>query len=35
MRQEGAIITTYESILFELCRDARAVEFKGISQLVK
>ena len=35
MRQEGAIITTYESILFELCRDARSAEFKGISQLVK
>jgi len=35
MRQEGAIITTYESILFELCRYAGTEEFKKISQLVK
>lgn len=35
MRQEGAIITTYESILFELTRDSRNSIFKEISKLVK
>jgi nicotinamidase-related amidase len=35
MRQEGAIISTYESILFELTRFARTDEFKQISRLVK
>ena len=35
MRQEGAIITTYESILFELCRFSGTDAFKAISKLVK
>lgn len=35
MRQEGAIITTYESILFELCRFSGNETFKAISKLVK
>lgn len=35
MRQAGAIITTYESILFELLVTSKAPEFKAISNLVK
>ncbi|MCK4747685.1 MAG: hydrolase [Bacteroidales bacterium] len=35
MAAEGAIITTCESILFELARVAGSEEFKAISQLVK
>jgi nicotinamidase-related amidase len=35
MRSEGAIISTYESILFELCRYSGTEEFKSISKLVK
>jgi len=35
MRTEGAIITTCESILFELARVAGTEEFKAISRLVK
>ena len=35
MRQEGAIISTCESILFELCRYAGSDTFKAISNLVK
>lgn len=35
MRSEGAIITTYESILFELLRYSGTAEFKEISKLVK
>ncbi|MDD4716171.1 MAG: hydrolase [Oscillospiraceae bacterium] len=35
MREEGAIITTSESILFELTRRAGTDEFKIISKLVK
>jgi len=35
MQQEGAIITTYESILFELLRYSGTEEFKAISRLVK
>lgn len=35
MRREGAIISTYESILFELCRYSGTEEFKAISALVK
>ncbi len=35
MRMEGAIITTCESILFELARVAGTDEFKAISRLVK
>ncbi len=35
LMQEGAIITTYESILFELCRYSGSAEFKAISALVK
>lgn len=35
MRQEGAIITSYESILFELARVSGTDSFKAISKLVK
>lgn len=35
MRQEGAIITTSESILFELLRYSGTEQFRGISRLVK
>jgi nicotinamidase-related amidase len=35
MKQEGAIITTYESILLELCRFAGTDVFKKISGLIK
>ncbi len=35
MRYEGAIITSYESLLFELCREAGTDVFKKISALVK
>jgi len=35
IEKEGAVITTYESILFELCRYAGSETFKTISKLVK
>jgi len=35
LAKEGAIITTKESILFELCRYAGTDQFKGISKLVR
>lgn len=35
MTQAGAIPTTYESLLFELCVSARHVSFKEISALIK
>lgn len=35
LEQEGAIIATYESVLFELTRNAKSPEFKAISKLVK
>ena len=35
IKAEGAIISTYESILFELCRYSGTEEFKSISALVK
>jgi nicotinamidase-related amidase len=35
MRKEGAIITTYESILFELLRYSGTEAFKKVSRLVK
>ena len=35
LEKEGAIITTYESILLELCRNSKAEEFKAISKLIK
>jgi nicotinamidase-related amidase len=35
MRQEGALITTYESLLFELTRQAGNEIFKSISRIVK
>jgi nicotinamidase-related amidase len=35
MRQEGAVITTFESLLFELTRQAGNDIFKSISSIVK
>jgi nicotinamidase-related amidase len=35
MLHEGAIVTSHESILFELCRFSGTDEFKKISKLVK
>ncbi len=35
MKQSGVILTTYESILFELLRHSGGETFKGISKLVK
>lgn len=35
MRQDGAIITSYESLLFELLRYSGTEEFKAVSKLVK
>lgn len=35
MKKEGAIISTYESILFELLRFSGTEQFKSISKLVK
>lgn len=35
MRQAGAIITTYESVLFELLKYSGTDQFREISQLVK
>ncbi|MBM4157942.1 MAG: hydrolase [Ignavibacteria bacterium] len=35
MRQEGAVITTYESILFELLEVSGTEEFKAISKIIK
>lgn len=35
MRQEGVIVSSYESILFELCRYAGSESFKTISKLIK
>ena len=35
MRQEGAVITTYESILFELLRYSGTEAFRAVSKLVK
>lgn len=35
MRREGAIVSSFESILFELCRYSGTGEFKAISSLVK
>jgi hypothetical protein len=35
MRAEGAIISSYEAILFELCRVSGTEEFKLISKIVK
>jgi nicotinamidase-related amidase len=35
MRKEGAIISTCESVLFELCRYSGTDEFRAISALVK
>ncbi len=35
MLKEGAVVTTYESILFELCRFAGTEQFRQISRIVK
>ena len=35
MRSEGAILTTSESIIFELCETSSRIEFKEISKIIK
>ena len=35
LRQEGVVVTSCESLLFELCRVAGGDAFKGISKLVR
>lgn len=35
LQQAGAVLTTVESILFELCRSSKSPAFKTISNLVK
>ena len=35
MAKAGAVMTTYEAVLYELMRDAKAPEFKAISKIVK
>ncbi len=35
MQAAGAIMTTYEAVLYELLQDAKAPEFKAISKIVK
>lgn len=33
LQSAGAIVTTMESLLFELCRDSKAAEFKAVSRV--
>lgn len=35
MRHEGAVVTTYESLLFEICERAGTDRFKALSRLIK
>ena len=35
MGEAGAVITTYEAVLYEILRDAKADGFKAISAIVK
>jgi hypothetical protein len=35
MRDAGATLSTYESTLYELCRESGSEEFKQITKLVK
>ena len=35
MGEAGAVITTYESILYEILRDSKAEGFKAVSAIVK
>ena len=35
MERAGAILTTYEAVLYELMQDSKIPEFKAISKIVK
>ena len=35
MHSEGAILSTSESIIFELCETSSRIEFKEISNIIK
>lgn len=35
MGEAGAVITTYESVLYEILQDSKADGFKAISAIVK
>jgi nicotinamidase-related amidase len=35
MRHEGAVVTTYESLLFEICEKSGTDRFKALSRLIK
>ena len=35
METAGAVMTTYESILYEILKDSKAEEFREISKIVK
>ena len=35
MERAGAIVTTYESILYEILKDSKADGFKAVSKIVK
>jgi hypothetical protein len=35
MKQSGAFLTTSESLVFQLCKDAKQPEFKEMQKLIK